>query len=119
MRILFKDEPAQVIFLEKPLLKALWIPFEEKLMCGCGEKGVLEIFNVLKARGLKNVGKFDIKSCVMTEIDLNTKRCVQFCVFKEIYIIYIFFRPTLVATGNDLGLIYLWNVPWRQFSLKL
>lgn len=73
---IIQDEPAQVIFLEKPLLKATWIPFEEKLLCGCGEKGIPEIYNVLKARALKNIGKFDIKSCTMTEMVLNSKRYV-------------------------------------------
>lgn len=70
-----QDEPAQVIFLEKSLMIASWIPFEEKLICGCGERGVLEMFDVLKARPLKNIGKFEgLKQCLMTQMVLSSKR---------------------------------------------
>lgn len=53
---------------------ASWVPYEEKLICGCGEKGILEIFDVLKARPLKNISKDEIKSCILTNMVLNNTR---------------------------------------------
>lgn len=71
--ILDQDEPAQVIFLEKSLTALSWIPFEEKIVCGCGSKGTLEIFNLLSGRPLANVVKDALQSSTLTAMELNKK----------------------------------------------
>lgn len=55
-------------------MNVFWVLYEETLVCGCGEKGALEIFNVIKGRPLKNVIKDKLPPVSLTQMKLNSKR---------------------------------------------
>lgn len=70
----FKDAPAQVIFPETSLYGVAWVPQEEKLVAGCGIKGMIEVFNVVKGRDIPNSCVGNIVPTDLMQIAINTKR---------------------------------------------
>ncbi|CAH1975658.1 unnamed protein product [Acanthoscelides obtectus] len=95
-----QEEPAQVIFLKDTLLDVVFVPYEEKLIAGCGLKGMLEIFNVVKGQALDDVTTEDVKKTTLTKLAVNKK------------------KTNIVALGSTNGELQLWSVPWILFSIK-
>lgn len=70
-----------MIPLENPLLSVSWIPFHEKILVGCGSRGVIEIFKLLTGETIDITFKDYVETATLTQIELNTKRCVWIIVF--------------------------------------
>lgn len=72
---LFKEDPAQLIFLETTLLDVTFVPFEDKLVAGCGLNGFMEIFHVQKATRIENGAEIPVKKrSVSTSLSINAAR---------------------------------------------
>ncbi|XP_064212357.1 cytoplasmic dynein 2 intermediate chain 2 isoform X1 [Tribolium castaneum] len=93
-----QEEPAQVIFLKQPLLDVSWVPYEERIICGCGKNGVIEIYNLLKGKAIENTTKEKIKSEIMTQVEINKT------------------KSNIVAVGTESGHVQMWRVPWALFG---
>ncbi|KAF2887787.1 hypothetical protein ILUMI_18386 [Ignelater luminosus] len=98
--IIGQDAPARVIFLEKLLNQICWVPYQEKLVIGCGEKGIIEIFHLISGRSIPNVTSEKVVPTNLLQMDVNKQRCAT------------------VAIGNDKGEVQIWNVPWGPFALQ-
>ncbi|KAG5873372.1 hypothetical protein JTB14_022975 [Gonioctena quinquepunctata] len=94
-----QKDPAQVIFMRHPLNDATFIPYEEKLIAGCGTKGILELFHLQKGRPIQNTTSEELRKSISTSIAVNSR------------------RTNIVAVGNENGELQLWNVPWRLFAM--
>lgn len=96
--VIDQEEPAQIIYLEQPLNCVSWVPYEERLICGCGKNGVIEIYNLLKGRLIENTTKDKIKFEVMTQIEINNA------------------KSNIVAVATENGHIQMWRVLWTLFG---
>nr|CAI5855491.1 unnamed protein product [Callosobruchus analis] len=95
-----QEDPAQVIFIKDTLLDIAFVPYEEKLIAGCGLKGMLDIFNVVKGQALDDITTEDVKKSTLTKLAINGN------------------KTNIVAIGNLNGELQLWSVPWILFSMK-
>ncbi|VEN39509.1 unnamed protein product [Callosobruchus maculatus] len=95
-----QEDPAQVIFIRDTLLDIAFVPYEEKLIAGCGLKGMLEIFNVVKGKALSDITTEDVRKSTLTKLAINGN------------------KTNIVALGNSNGELQLWSVPWILFSMK-
>ncbi|RZC40461.1 WD repeat-containing protein 34-like [Asbolus verrucosus] len=93
-----QEEPAQVIFLKNSLNCVTWVPYEERIICGCGKSGFIEIFQLVKGKAIENSTKEKVNTDVMTQILINKA------------------KSNIVAVGTENGLVQMWRVPWGLFG---
>ncbi|CAH1113382.1 unnamed protein product [Psylliodes chrysocephalus] len=99
--LLGQEDPAQLIFLKTTLLDVTFVPFEDKLVAGCGLNGFMEIFHVQKATRIENGAEIPVKKrSVSTSLSINAA------------------RNNLVAIGSANGDIQLWTIPWSSLVNK-
>ncbi|CAH0553944.1 unnamed protein product [Brassicogethes aeneus] len=98
--VLDQEDPAQIIYTKEPLLATTWIPYEDKLIAGCGKNGMLEIFNVQKAKLIENINSDKVSKTALSKIAVN----------KD--------NSNIVALGSINGQIQLWNVPWNSIAFN-
>lgn len=73
-QLIFQCEPSQVIFLHHNLNTCLWIPFEEKLLVGGGQKGVVELFHLIHGRAIVDVSDEKAFSHGFCQLAINKAR---------------------------------------------
>ncbi|CAG9857945.1 unnamed protein product [Phyllotreta striolata] len=93
-----QEDPAQMIFLKTGLLDVTFVPFEDKLLAGCGANGFMEVFHIQSAERIATGTEEPVKKSVSTSISINCS------------------RNNLVAIGKANGDVQLWNVPWSSLQ---
>ncbi|XP_056632887.1 cytoplasmic dynein 2 intermediate chain 2-like isoform X1 [Diorhabda sublineata] len=96
-----QEDPAQMIFLKSTLLDLSFVPYQDKLIVGCGLNGFMEIFHLRKAQRIQDVTKEHFKNKI-------TSTCLAINYNKN----------NLVALGTANGELQLWNVPWDYLENK-
>ncbi|XP_050512216.1 cytoplasmic dynein 2 intermediate chain 2-like [Diabrotica virgifera virgifera] len=96
-----QEDPAQLIFLKSTLLDLTFVPYEEKLIAGCGLNGFMELFHMQKAKAIKDITKEQFKNKI-------TSTCMAINGNKH----------NLVAIGTANGELQLWSVPWNSLLNK-
>jgi WD40 repeat protein len=87
-----------VIFVKQALNCVVWVPYEEKLICGCGKSGTIEIFQLVEGRVIENTTKDKVKVQVQTQMQINKS------------------KSNIVAVGTENGNLQMWRVPWGIFG---
>ncbi|XP_063926225.1 cytoplasmic dynein 2 intermediate chain 2-like isoform X2 [Zophobas morio] len=93
-----QEDPAQVIFLKSALNCVAWVPYEERIVCGCGKNGVIEIFQLVKGKAIEKTTRDKVKTEILTQIEINRT------------------KSNIVAVGTENGHVQMWRVPWALFG---
>ncbi|GLV31925.1 uncharacterized protein CBL_07684 [Carabus blaptoides fortunei] len=89
--------PVQIIFVEQTLHAVAWVPYQEKLVVGCGDNGCIKVFSMLNGQQIPNAAS-DNKT-TLTQLALNKK------------------RTDMAVFGNSNGQLQLWNFPWNNIAI--
>lgn len=60
-----------MLFLKNTLHSVSWVPYEEKLICGGGQTGYIEIFQIIEGKPYKDTSREAIKTKILTQIEIN------------------------------------------------
>lgn len=52
----------------------MWIPYEDKLIAGCGHNGTVEIFDVQKGKLIDNIKSDKVSKSILMKIVLNNDK---------------------------------------------
>lgn len=68
-----QDDPAQIIFTNSGLHDLSFIPHEETILATCGQKGSLEVFDVITGKYLDLAFNVKVVKRTLTRIAINNK----------------------------------------------
>lgn len=60
--------------MENHLNTCLWVPFEEKLIVGCGSEGRIQLYHVQEGREIEEATEAKKEDTVWMQMDINKKR---------------------------------------------
>lgn len=52
----------------------MWVPYEKTLIVGCGNRGVIELFDILKGQPILDTIKDKVEPVQLTAMSINNKR---------------------------------------------
>jgi hypothetical protein len=97
-----------VIFVKQALNCVVWVPYEEKLICGCGKSGTIEIFQLVEGRVIENTTKDKVKVQVQTQMQINkSKYCSFGC--SDDSSVFVYFQEQYCGS---------WDRKWKPSNVE-